>query len=122
MDNQISIRTEAELLEQGFFNVCKISGLKERQGKRFIVNETEIALFKVDGTVYALNNICPHQHSAILFDGFVEEGCVVCPAHGWEFNLRDGKRPNGFKGVDTYEVTLLNEDVFVKVIPKKLNW
>lgn len=114
--------TPSELIEMGFFRVCKTSDLREKQGKRFFVNETDIALFKVKERVYALNNICPHQHSPILFDGFIEEGFIVCPAHGWEFNLKDGKQPGGRKGVDSYEVEILNEEVYVKVIKKSLNW
>ena len=51
----------------------------------------EIAVFKIDSKVFALSNICPHQHTALIYDGFVEDGCVVCPAHGWKFNLRTGK-------------------------------
>jgi len=114
--------TPSKLKELGFFPVCKVSDLREKQGKRFFINETEIALFKVKENIYALNNVCPHQHSPILFDGFIEDGFIVCPAHGWEFNLEDGKQPSGRKGVDSYEVELLNEEVYVKVIKKSLNW
>ncbi len=109
-------------LTDGFTRICKIDELIEGKGKRFIVDDTEIALFKIDGNTYALNNICPHPHSALIYDGFVEDGCVVCPAHGWKFNLITGRKPSGSKGLDTYEVKLINGDVYVKVIPKEYNW
>lgn len=106
----------------GFEKVCKISELKENTGKRFIVNDVEIALFKVNEAVYALQNHCPHQHVAMMYDGFIEDGYVICPAHGWEFNLADGKMRTGRKGLDSYKVKIVNDDVFVNVVEKKLNW
>jgi len=110
------------LAELGFIKICDINDLEEDIGKRFIVNETELALFKSNGEIFALSNICPHKQTALIYDGFVEEGCVVCPAHGWEFDLRTGNKKSGSKGLDSYEVKVVDENIFVKVIPKKSNW
>lgn len=106
----------------GFMKVCEYDDLQEKVGKRFFVDDVEVAVFKVDGKVYALNNICPHQHSALMYDGFIEGCKVICPAHGWEFNLSDGKMAKGRKGLDSYEVKIVNNDVYVKVYKKELNW
>lgn len=106
----------------GFTEVCGKNELVEREGKRFIVNDTEIAVFKLDGKIYALSNICPHQHTALIYDGFIEHGCVVCPAHGWMFDLQTGKTPTGGKGIDSYETWEVDERVFVRVIKKEFKW
>jgi NAD(P)H-dependent nitrite reductase small subunit len=106
----------------GFFYVCKIDELKEGAGKRFLINETDIALFKVRGEIFAVSNVCPHQHSAIIYDGFIEDDYVVCPAHGWMFNLRTGKTATDCRGLDAYEVELDKEKVYVKVRKKRLSW
>lgn len=115
--------------EEKFFKVCKLSDLREMEGKRFIVpssddsgDEVEIALFKVDDVVYALNNICPHQHSALIYDGFIENNCVICPAHGWMFDLKTGKQPTGVRGLDVYPVKVENDEVYVAAFSKKYNW
>jgi NAD(P)H-dependent nitrite reductase small subunit len=113
---------QSEPDNEGFYQVCKLSDLKEKQGKKFIVNEVQIAVFKIGENVFALNNVCPHQHSAIIYDGFIEDDCIVCPAHGWKFRLTDGKLPSGSKGLESYNVKLLNEFVWIKVIQKKINW
>jgi 3-phenylpropionate/trans-cinnamate dioxygenase ferredoxin subunit len=110
------------LAELGFTKICDINDLEEDIGKRFIVNETELALFKSNGEIFALSNICPHKQTALIYDGFVEEGCVVCPAHGWKFDLRTGSKISGSKGLDSYEVKVVDENIFVKVIPKHSNW
>ncbi len=107
---------------EGFSKICSVDSLSEYQGQKFFVNETEIAVFKVDGEIYALNNVCPHQHTAMIYDGFIEDGCVVCPAHGWMFNLKTGRMPTDRKGLDSYPVKIIDDQVFVKVIKKEWNW
>jgi NAD(P)H-dependent nitrite reductase small subunit len=108
--------------EVSFTKICNVNDIDENVGKRFIINETEVAIFKYDGKIFALNNICPHQHTALIYDGFIEDGCVVCPAHGWKFDLHTGKKLSGSKGLDTYEVQIINDVIYVRVVPKKLNW
>jgi len=109
-------------MEAGFKKLCKLSELKEKQGSRFIVDDIEVAVFKIDGEVFAISNVCPHQHTALLYNGFVEDGCVVCPAHGWMFDLRTGKRPSGTRGIDSYPVKIINDEVFALVKAKVLKW
>jgi len=115
-------KTSDELLENGFSKVCHLNSLRENQGRRFIINDTEVAVFKVDGEVFALYNICPHQQTALIYDGIIEDGCVVCPAHGWMFNLRTGKKPTGGNGLQVYPVEVFDEEVYIKIIPKALRW
>lgn len=102
--------------------ICAVKDLKNNEGTKFFVNNVEIAVFLVEDKIYALDNICPHQHSALIYDGFIENGCVVCPAHGWMFNLKTGRLPSGSKGLNTHPVQIIDGDVFVKVIEKKFNW
>ncbi|MEO8232159.1 MAG: nitrite reductase (NAD(P)H) small subunit [Ignavibacteriota bacterium] len=110
------------MIENGYIKICELSDLKERQGKRFLINDVEIAVFKVENEIYAVDNICPHQHSANIYDGFLEDGCVVCPAHGWIFNLKTGKQPTGAKGLDTYPTKIIDGEVFALVKQKELKW
>lgn len=109
-------------MEDGYTKVCKLSDLKKNQGKRFLINDVEIAVFKVENEIYAIDNICPHQHTANIYDGFLEDGCVVCPAHGWMFNLKTGKQPTGARGLDTYPIKIIDDEVFALVKPKELKW
>lgn len=108
--------------DDGFIKITKLSNLEEKIGKRFFINQVDVALFKVEGDVFALNNVCPHMHSAIIYDGFIEDDYVVCPAHGWKFNLLNGKQPQERSGVDSYEVRTVDGFVWVKVPKKSDNW
>ena len=119
MKNLISSEKERV---NGFTPVCSFDELKEDSGRRFIIDDVEIAVFRLWNKIYALSNICPHQRTAMIYDGFIEDGCVVCPAHGWMFDLRTGNTPAGGKGLDTYETKVINDQVFVKVMKKELKW
>lgn len=108
--------------QNGFTKVCKVSDLNEKEGKRFFINDEDAAVFKVDGKIYATTNICPHQQSAIIYDGFIEDCKIVCPAHGWEFDLETGRMPSGGSKLRTFETKIINEYLYVKAERKKLNW
>jgi nitrite reductase/ring-hydroxylating ferredoxin subunit len=50
----------------------------------------DVVLVLVDDEVFALEDACNHS-SASLSEGFVAGDCLVCPAHGFSFALRDGE-------------------------------
>ena len=109
-------------MEDRFTKVCTVSELRENQGKRFLINDVDIAVFKVNGEIFVLNNVCPHQHTSVIYDGFIEDGCVVCPAHGWMFNLKTGLQSTGARGLDSYQVKIIDDEVFAIVKAKELKW
>lgn len=53
----------------------------------------------VDGEVFAIEDACNHA-GASLAEGWLEDKCVVCPMHGYVFDLASGKllRPKGLCG------------------------
>lgn len=109
-------------MEDGYTRVCTVSELAENRGKRFLINDVDVAVFKVNEEIFVLNNVCPHQHTSVIYDGFIEDGCVVCPAHGWMFNLKTGKQPTGAKGLDSYPVKVIDDEIFAIVKAKELKW
>lgn len=55
-----------------------------------VAEERVIAVYNVQGTLYALDGVCPHQGGP-LGKGTLK-GCIVsCPWHGWEFDVRTGQ-------------------------------
>jgi len=108
--------------EDGFTFVCSLGELKDNLGRKFLVNDVEIAVFKINSEVFAVSNICPHQQTHLIFDGFIEDEFVVCPAHGWKFDLRTGKKDSGSNGLQIYPVEIITDKVYVKVTQKELRW
>ena len=49
----------------------------------------DIALYSVEGEVFATDNICTHGH-ARLCDGFLEGHEIECPLHQGKFDVRTG--------------------------------
>ncbi len=76
--------------KDNYFKVCNTSELKESLGSRFLVNDIDIAVFKVGEKIFVVDNVCPHQQAPFMFEGFVENKTVVCPLHGWCFELDTG--------------------------------
>src|SRR5262245_15319623 len=56
------------------------------------VDGKAIALFNVDGAVYALEDSCPHAGSS-LAAGTLDGAIVTCRAHGLRFDVRTGRMP-----------------------------
>jgi naphthalene 1,2-dioxygenase system ferredoxin subunit len=54
-----------------------------------IVAGNEVALYSVEGSVYATDNICTHGH-ARLCEGFLEGHEIECPLHQGKFDVRNG--------------------------------
>ncbi|MDM0034355.1 non-heme iron oxygenase ferredoxin subunit [Variovorax sp. J22P271] len=50
----------------------------------------DLAFYKVDGSVYATDNICTHGH-ARLCDGFLDGFEIECPLHQGKFDIRSGR-------------------------------
>jgi len=54
----------------------------------------QILLYRHDGTVYALDNLCSHA-AGLLSRGAVEGLTVTCPLHGSQYCLADGSVRRG---------------------------
>jgi len=74
-----------------FVTVAKVSEIPPGTGCTVEVHGVWIALFNVNGIFYALDNTCPHSGGP-LGEGHLTGDIVECPWHGWQFNVRTGKR------------------------------
>ena len=52
----------------------------------------------------------------------IEDGKIVCPIHGWMFDIKTGKMPMSKTGLDVYPVIIKGLSVYVKVHQRELNW
>lgn len=83
-----------------------------------IVNsgEERIAIFKYDGKLSAISNVCRHQNGP-LGEGRIIEGLITCPWHGFQYRPHDGCAPPPFtEKVSTYDLRL--EDSQIKINPR----
>lgn len=87
-----------------FVDLLASADLKE--GERTVVEKEgrALAVARVGGVVYAIDNACPHRKGE-LGRGDLQGHYLYCPLHAWSFDLRDGKAffPEGAK-VECFEV------------------
>lgn len=95
--------------------VCALSELQAGVGKMVEVNGKEIALFNIDGKVYATTNICPHQ-AGPLSESSIDGTEITCPWHGWVFDVKDGVSPvNPRAKIPVYQVKVDGNDVYIDI-------
>ena len=84
-------------------------------GVMAVVGRRHLAIFRLDGEFFAIDNLCLHQ-AGPLCEGEVEDGIVICPWHGWAYQIRTGILvQDGKVGVSCHEVRVVGGDVQVRV-------
>jgi phosphoenolpyruvate carboxylase len=74
------------------------------EGRVFDVAGSRVAVFRLrDGAVRAITPLCPHRGGP-LADGLVGGTTIICPLHGWQFDLSTGSRIGAPEAVTTYPV------------------
>ncbi len=102
---KISIKINSNFEDKKEFNVPKI---KNKQIININYYDKNILLTRVRNKFLAFSEKCPHL-GVSLKNGFILDNQIKCPAHGVEFNLK-----NGFSGcklkLRTYEVKILKNN------------
>ncbi len=98
------------------FPVARLADLVPSRGRVVRAGAVDVALFRVGGEVHALENTCVHNGGP-LGEGDVEDGCAVCPWHGWRYDLVTGASPiSPMVRVNTYPAWVASDgQVWVRV-------
>lgn len=73
-----------------WIRIAEVGGVPPGAGRAFEVEGNSIAVFNVDGKLYAIDDSCPHQGSSLAMGSL--EGCVVtCRSHGMKVNVIAGQ-------------------------------
>ena len=100
-------------------NLGKWHHVYDGHGKIFTINGQQIAMFSVDGELFAFDDACPHV-GASLGSGKLEGKLVTCPAHQWQFDITTGEcitvdRCDDGCYVDTYPVKIENDKIILSL-------
>ena len=118
------------------YRVTPASEIPEGGGVLAVAGDVELGVFRVDGQLVAYENRCMHQGGPVCTgeimgryeqvlnaDGTIAgerfdeaEPHLVCPWHGWEYDLASGRcaADRRFR-LRRYPVTLKDGDVYVTV-------
>ncbi|MGE5193504.1 MAG: precorrin-3B synthase, partial [Deltaproteobacteria bacterium] len=98
----------------GFAFAADESQLTESAGLTVELSGKGYALFRIDGRVHAIDNVCPHE-GAPLAQGEISGGVVTCPWHGWTFNACTGCSINpAGNDVKSYPVKIEEGRIFIQ--------
>ncbi len=96
--------------------IAQTGALSSGEGKVCEAEGQTIALFDVDGTLYAIENTCTHVGGS-LGEGTLVGDQVTCPLHGAQFNVASGKvfgTPAG-SDVKSFVVTVEGSGVLIEL-------
>ena len=103
--------------QDGFVDVCSVGEIENNCAKIVTLAGERIAVFKYDGKVSAISNVCQHQNGP-LGEGRIIDGCVTCPWHGYQYFPDSGASPPPFaERVPTFNVKVVNGRVLVDSTP-----
>lgn len=103
-----------------FITVAKTNEIQPGQREVFGIGRKWIAVFNVDGTYYAIEDVCTHDDGP-LAEGELS-GCVIaCPRHGATFDIRDGRvlTAPALVDVPVYEVRVEGDEIQLATTPSK---
>jgi toluene monooxygenase system ferredoxin subunit len=79
------------------------------------LQDENVVLCNVNGVVVAFRDACPHLGTP-LSEGRLEGPILVCSAHEWEFDIRDGRGVNPATAcLSAYPVRLESDQILVDV-------
>jgi nitrite reductase (NADH) small subunit len=91
-----------------FVKVVDAETIPVGQGTLVEEGSIAVAVFNAgDGRFYACGAICPHENGP-LAEGWLEGEAVVCPWHGFDFDLRTGR-------------CLVDEELAIPVYPVRMS-
>ena len=102
--------------EAGWVRAANRGDLAEGEPLGVEIAGRSIALYDIDGKLFATDNICTHAY-ARLSDGWLDGDLIECPLHAARFDVRTGKvlDPPATEDLKTYQVRVVDGEIQVKL-------
>lgn len=105
----------------GFIKVCSLSELPNNSQKIVPLGPHKVALFHFNNEISALANACLHKAGPLglgLVENKYDGLYVTCPWHGWEYNIKTGSAPPGYKDQQAvFDVKVEGDDILISEQP-----
>ncbi len=93
-----------------------VEGLAIGHVQRAVVSDRALAITRTADGYGVLDNRCPHQGGP-LGEGHIEDGCLLCPWHGYEYDPLTGESPGEYGDRATVFESELREDGLYVALP-----
>ena len=95
--------------------VAAVAEIPPGRAKTCMAGGKALAVVNLDGKFHAIDNTCVHRGGP-LGEGAVDGNSLICPWHGWQFDLSTGEcTTNPAVRVGCYEVSVDGDEVYVEV-------
>jgi nitrite reductase/ring-hydroxylating ferredoxin subunit/DMSO/TMAO reductase YedYZ heme-binding membrane subunit len=102
---------------EDWIEVCRVDEIPHNRARIATVGKERVAVFRYEGKVSAVSNVCQHQNGP-LGEGRIVDGCITCPWHGYQYRTETGRAPEPFsEKIPTFQVRIDGEVVFVHRCP-----
>ncbi|BDD09807.1 hypothetical protein FUAX_22390 [Fulvitalea axinellae] len=110
---------EQEPVEEGWVCAGQVEEIPEKRARVINIGGERVAVYKYDGKISAVSNVCKHQNGP-LGEGKIVDGCITCPWHGYQYEPHNGSSPPPFtEKVATYKVKVVKGKAFVEAKAQK---
>lgn len=110
-------KKQPDTVDEQWIYVCNVEDIADSKAKIVIVHMERVAIFKYDGKLSAVNNVCKHQMGP-LGEGEVVNGCITCPWHGYQYKPEDGCAPAPHTDkLATYRLQLDGNKIYLNKAP-----
>lgn len=99
---------------EGFDRVCDLEDVPDHIPRKVEVGGRGVLICREDGQLYAVDEICPHKNQSMERAPLVD-GEIVCPHHQYRFDLETGRCNRRCAPVQTYDVEVVDGEVWVRV-------
>lgn len=100
-----------------YVKVASLGQIAMGQRKLVEVDDVVVALFNLDGEIYAIEDMCTHDGGP-LAEGDIVNGCELeCPRHGARFDIRSGAALSfpAFRPTTIYAVKMDGDDILIEL-------
>lgn len=96
--------------------IASLSQLRDDEAFPAKLGETSIALYRLNGRIYALDDVCTHEY-ALLSQGFIEGCAIECPLYQAKFDIITGKclAAPATTDLNCYAVRIDGDEVYVSL-------
>jgi nitrite reductase/ring-hydroxylating ferredoxin subunit/DMSO/TMAO reductase YedYZ heme-binding membrane subunit len=116
-DPRNSQHTTRSPAPEEFFDACAVAEIPENRARIVCLSGERVAIFKYEGKISAVSNVCQHQNGP-LGEGKIVFGCITCPWHGYQYRPDTGASPPPYvEKVPTFNVRVRNGRVWVQPKP-----
>lgn len=92
--------------------IAEIGAVAPGTGRAFDVEGYSIAVFNLDGTLYAIDDSCPHQGSSLAM-GILEGRVVTCRSHGMKINVTGEQQPGQGMNIRTFPLESRPDGLYI---------